>query len=86
MTTQMTTHPGMVRPKRRFLITEVYGSAAVGEYLGATGRDALAAYAMGEGFSDPRLYIGTEEDFYYVTKEGLDAMVFTNTELVATPL
>lgn len=53
------------------------------EYDATSATDALAQYSIDEGFADPRVYIGTEEDFFYTLPDGTVGMVFTNTEITA---
>lgn len=71
---------------RRFYVKEFAFSPDVpplADFVADTPTDALALYSLAHGFSDPRQFIGTEEDFYYTMPDGTVGMVFTNTEVYA---
>lgn len=47
--------------------------------------DALARWAIDQGFADPRQFRGTDEDYFYVMFDGTIGMTFTNTDMWAVP-
>ena len=59
------------------------GGHALASFDVESGRDALAEYAIAEGFADPREV--EDEDYFSEWPEGIWTMVFTNTELIAAP-
>jgi hypothetical protein len=78
---------------KRYAILERYGpqeaESAVNKIEAESEKDALAQYAINEGYADPRIEPEVEdphtiaETYFYETRAGKTAMVFENTELIA---